>query len=86
MKKVAGTVTISLDDYHDLVYAEEKANEGNERTKRASKELAVFLTFLATRADVTPYIEEFNRQSSSSFIKLDDGRATINFKNDSSQV
>ena len=42
MKKVAGTVTISLDDYHDLVYAEEKANEGNERTKRASKELAEF--------------------------------------------
>ena len=61
MKKVAGTVTISLDDYHDLVYAEEKANEGNKRTKRASKELAVFLTFLATRSDVTPYIDEFNR-------------------------
>lgn len=84
MKKVAGTVTISLDDYHELVHAEEKAEETNSRTKRAAKELAVFLTFLVTRSDIESYISEFNRQSSSATILLADGKASINFIDGSS--
>tara|TARA_R110002012_G_scaffold2124_9_gene10185 strand:+ start:521 stop:769 length:249 start_codon:yes stop_codon:yes gene_type:complete len=80
----AGTVTISLADYHAMVEAEEKADNFNDRTKRAAKELSVFLTFLATRSDVESYISEFNRQSSSSKIVLEDGRATINFLDGSS--
>ena len=84
MKKVAGTVTISLDDYHELVYAEDKADETNSKTKRAAKELSVFLTFLATRSDIESYISEFNRQSSSATILLQDGKASINFLDGSS--
>ena len=81
MKKVSGTVTISLDDYQNLVAAEEKADEYSSKTKHAAKELSVFLTFLATRSDVEPYVLEFNRQSSSSRIILNEGRVTIDFLN-----
>jgi hypothetical protein len=84
VKKIAGTVTISLNDYHKLVSAEEKAEEVNSRTNRAAKELAVFLTFLATRSDVESYISEFNRQSSSATILLQEGKARIDFLDGSS--
>ena len=84
MKKIAGTVTISLDDYQDMVSAEDKADETNNRTKRAAKELSVFLTFLATRSAIEPYVTEFNRQSMSSKIILDEGRASIEFLDGSS--
>lgn len=79
MKEIVGTVTISLADYQDMVLAGERADELNSKTKHAAKELSVFLTFLATRSDVTPYVTEFNRQSMSAKIVLDDGRATIEF-------
>lgn len=84
MKKVAGTVTISLDDYQDMVSAEDKADETNSKTKRAAKELSVFLTFLANRSSIEPYITEFNRQSMSAKIILDEGRASIEFLDGSS--
>jgi hypothetical protein len=84
VKKIAGTVTISLDDYNDIISAGDKADETNSRTKRAAKELSVFLTFLATRSDVEPHISEFNRQSSSTKIVMEDGRATIDFLDGSS--
>tara|TARA_R110000787_G_scaffold3421_1_gene13280 strand:+ start:1030 stop:1284 length:255 start_codon:yes stop_codon:yes gene_type:complete len=79
VKEIVGTVTISLADYQDMVLAGERADELNSKTKHAAKELSVFLTFLATRSDVTPYVTEFNRQSMSAKIVLDDGRATIEF-------
>jgi len=84
VKKKSGTVTISLAAYHDMIAAEEKADDFNDRTKRAAKELSVFLTFLTTRSDVESYISEFNRQSSTSKIVVEDGRATINFLDGSS--
>ena len=79
MKDIAGTVTISLADYQKLVSAEEKADAFNSKTKYAAKELSVFLTFLSTRSDISPYVTEFNRQSASSKIIIDEGRATIEF-------
>ena len=78
----AGTVTISLDDYHDLLDAQEKTESLSASTKRAGKEMAVFLSFLSTRADIEPHVSEFNKQSKSAKIILEDGRARIQFTDD----
>ena len=79
MKEIVGTVTISLADYQKMISAGDLADEFNSKTKHAAKELSVFLTFLSTRSDITPYVTEFNRQSLSSKIVIDEGRATIEF-------
>ena len=61
--KPAGTVTISLDDYHKLIELQEKADALTASTKRAAKELAVFLSFMTSRSDIEPHVSEFNKQS-----------------------
>ncbi len=77
-----GTVTISLEDYESLKVAEDKANKLIGNNKIAAKELQVFLTFICTRADVEPFIKEFNKQSTTSKIIMDGNRARIELKND----
>jgi len=72
-----GTVTISLEDYKKLENAQGNATNLEERVLQAAKELEVFLSFLCTRENITPYIEEFNKQSKRSQIILDEGRAKI---------
>ena len=74
---MTGTVTISLKDYKELENAQGNATTMNERTLQATKELEVFLSFLCSRESITPYIEEFNKQSQRSQILLSDGRAKI---------
>ena len=74
---MTGTVTISLKDYKELENAQGNATTINERTLQATKELEVFLSFLCSRESITPYIEEFNKQSQRSQILLLDGRAKI---------
>tara|TARA_R100000951_G_C2632473_1_gene178167 strand:- start:1271 stop:1513 length:243 start_codon:yes stop_codon:yes gene_type:complete len=74
-----GTVTISLKNYKKLENAQGNATTMNERTLQAAKELEVFLSFLCTRENITPYIEEFNKQAGSSKIILTDGRVKIKF-------
>lgn len=74
------SVTISLKDFDNLRDAETKAEERNTNLVRAAKELEVFLSFLATRESISEYVEEFNRQSRTSRINLDGGRAKIVFK------
>lgn len=76
----AGTVTISLKDYHDLLESKEKSETLRDDTQRAAKEIAVFLSFMVTRKDIEPYVQEFNRQATSSEIVIEDGRARIKFK------
>ena len=78
-----GTVTISLKDYKKLENAQGNATTMNERTLHATKELEVFLSFLCTRESITPYIEEFNKQSRRSKIILNDGRIKIKFNEES---
>tara|TARA_R110000765_G_scaffold132516_2_gene231030 strand:+ start:118 stop:369 length:252 start_codon:yes stop_codon:yes gene_type:complete len=78
----AGTVTIPLEDYHKLLEVQEKTETLNSNTKRASKEIAVFLSFLTSRTDVAPYVEEFNKQSTSAKIIVEDGRARIQLTHD----
>lgn len=74
-----GSVTISLEDFKKLENAQDNATNIKERTHQAAKELEVFLSFLCTREDITPYVEEFNKQATQAKIMLDDGRAKIKF-------
>lgn len=78
---IAGTVTISLKDYHDLLESKKKSETLRANTERAAKEIAVFLSFMATRKDIEPYVQEFNRQSKTANIIVEDGRARIQLKN-----
>ena len=76
---VNGTVTISIEDFQALLDAKVKAEEIKDSTKLAAKELQVFLSYLCDREDISKYIEEFNRQSKTSTIIIQNGRAQIKF-------
>jgi len=75
-----GTVTIQLQDFDELREAQSKANTRLAGLSRAAKELEVFLSFLCTRESIGVYVEEFNKQSRTSRINIEDGRAKIVFK------
>ena len=77
-----GSVTISLEDYEKLRDAETIAKELNSNTKLAAKELQVFLSFLCSRGSIKPFVDEFNRQSTTSTIIVENERARIEIKND----
>ena len=77
---MTGTVTISIKDFDSLRNAESSASDERTNIIRAAKELEVFLSFLCTRESISEYVEEFNRQSTTSRINLQDGRAKIVFK------
>ena len=44
--------------------------------------MQVFLSFLASRTDITDFVNEFNRQSTTSIITIDSGVAKIKDKNE----
>lgn len=75
-----GSVTISIEDFDNLRDAQSKADTRSLGLSRAAKELEVFLSFLCTRESIQIYVEEFNKQSRTSRINLDEGRAKIVFK------
>ena len=77
---VTGQVTLSLEDYHTLLEASTKAAELRQNTELLLKELQVFLSFMATRAEIEPYIVEFNKQSKTSVIEINGGIAKIKEK------
>ena len=74
---VKGSVTISLEDYQALLDSSSNYKELKDRTILATKEMQVFLSFLCTRTDISKYIDEFNRQSQTSQIFVEDGKAKI---------
>jgi hypothetical protein len=77
---VNGTVTISIKDFTELTKKSEEAEMRIIGTRRASKELEVFLSFLCISKNMDSSIEEFNRQSTTSEIIMTEGRAKIKFK------
>ena len=79
---VAGTVTITLEDYHSFIDASLVLKEKTENLTLAAKELQVFLSFLCNQIDIEQHIESFNKQSSTSSIEFTNGRAQIKFKDD----
>ena len=74
---VKGSVTISIEDFQALIDSSSNYVELKEKTMLAAKEMQVFLSFLCTRTDISKYVEEFNRQSQTSQIIIDDGKAQI---------
>ena len=76
---VNGSVTISIEDFQALLDAKVTAEEVKDSTKLAAKELQVFLSYLCDKEDISKYIEEFNRQSKTSTIVIQNGRAQIKF-------
>ena len=77
---VKGSVTIDLEDYHALLESAEKTEEVKGKFFTASKELQVFLSFLASRENLDKYVEEFNRQSKTSRIIFEGTSAKIELK------
>tara|TARA_R110000751_G_scaffold25547_1_gene69182 strand:+ start:220 stop:456 length:237 start_codon:yes stop_codon:yes gene_type:complete len=77
---VKGNVTLALEDYHVLVDSSIKASELKNNTELLIKELQVFLSYMVTRKDIEPYIVEFNKQSKTSIIELNNGIAKIKKK------
>jgi chitinase len=78
---VKGTVSITLEDFQALMESAERAQITKNSFNLAKKELQVFLSFLATRADLEKYIDEFNRQSKTSNIIFEGTSAKIELKN-----
>tara|TARA_R110000787_G_scaffold115506_3_gene225468 strand:+ start:22423 stop:22683 length:261 start_codon:yes stop_codon:yes gene_type:complete len=79
---VKGSATIALEDYHKLLKSTNEAKEKELRLKQIAKELQVFLTFICGREGMTEYVEEFNRQSTTCSISIENGRAKIKFNID----
>ena len=77
--EMTGTVTISLSDYEKLKEEYPKANIIRNNLHAASKEIEVFLSFVCTRADIEPLVNEYNRQAQHSQIKIIEDKAKIEF-------
>ncbi len=77
---VKGTVSITLSDFQGLLEAATKAKETEENLRRAAKELQVFLSYIALKADIEKYVDEFNTQSKTSKIIFDGSKAKIEIK------
>ena len=59
-----------------------KSRKRQNLTRKAAKELQVFLSFLCTRSSIEEHVDEFNRQSKLSEIAVINGVARIKFKDD----
>ena len=80
--KIQGTVSISIKDYEKLKNLQEDVDILEGRFRKSMKEMQVFLSFLASRTDITDFVNEFNRQSTTSIITIDSGVAKIKDKNE----
>lgn len=79
---MTGTVTIPLKEFDKLRESSSIAGKQQERVLQATKELEVFLSFVCSRQNIEPLVEEFNRQSKNSTISMENGRAKITFNNE----
>ena len=77
---VKGSVTISIEDYHAFVDTAINYQEKGSKTELLIKELQVFLSYMVTRTEIEPYVVEFNKQSKTSSIELNNGIAKIKIK------
>lgn len=79
---VEGTVTITIKDFQALIDVKIDADNRISNVKKAAKELQVFLSYLCTRVDIEPFVAEFNKQSRTSEIVIENGFAKIKFKDE----
>lgn len=85
-KKLQGSVTISLKDYHALLDLGEHNKKIREHLETTARELGVFLTFVGTRPDMDKLIEDFNLQSTTSRIDWESGRAKVHLRDDNNTI
>jgi|ETNvirnome_6_100_1030635.scaffolds.fasta_scaffold199521_2 hypothetical protein len=78
--KLKGTVTVSLEDYHALLETHEINISKLENITETARELSVFLSYLASRADIERHVEKFNLQSTTSKILFKGDKAMITFR------
>ena len=79
---MTGNVTISLKEFDKLRNSSHHAEQRKERVLLATKELEVFLSFVCTRQNIETLVDEFNRQSQTSTILIENGRAKIIFNDE----
>ena len=84
--KTKGTVTISLEDYHAFLDAHQVNAEKHEQLTSTTRELAVFLSYLASRTDIKQYIESFNLQSKTCKIMYEGNRAVIELRKNKDEI
>tara|TARA_R110002020_G_scaffold199220_1_gene400629 strand:- start:583 stop:822 length:240 start_codon:yes stop_codon:yes gene_type:complete len=72
-----GSVSISIKTFDELRNAHEEAENKKQLLHRAAREIEVFLSFLVTRENISEFVDEFNKQSATSRINVEDGRAKI---------
>lgn len=71
------TVTLPLAEFDKLRSSNDEVQELIKSVKKAALEIEVFLSFLVTRDNIEEYVDEFNRQSTTSEIVVLNGRAKI---------
>ena len=80
MDNINGTVTISIDDFKELLRQKEKSLEIETKFKEVAHELEVFLSWLCTRYNVDEHIQKYNMQSTNARILINDGKAKIEIR------
>lgn len=75
-----GTVTISLKDYEEMKNSSEATNELKTKLLTAAKELEIFLSYLIQQENIDEHINDYNRNSETGQILIENGRAKIKIK------
>ena len=74
---VKGSVTISIEDFQAMLDTKIDSDKKMDHINLFTKELQVFLSWICSREDIEKHVEEFNTQSKSAKITIEDGRAKI---------
>ena len=80
MENINGTVTINIQDFHELISQKEKSLEIERKFKEVASELEVFLSWLCTRYKVDEHVQKYNMQSTNARILINDGKAKIEIR------
>lgn len=75
-----GTVTISLKDYEEMKDSSQTTNELKVKLLAAAKELEIFLSYLIQQENIDEHINDYNRNSETGQILIENGRAKIKIK------
>jgi len=81
-----GTVTITLEDYHTFIESHEINLEKAEALRATTRELAVFLSYISSRADIKQHIDSFNLQSKTCKIMYGGTRAVIELRKNKDEI
>jgi hypothetical protein len=83
---IKGTVTITLEDYHTFLETHEINIKKSETLNATTRELAVFLSYISSRADIKQHIDSFNLQSKTCKIMYEGNRAVIELRKNKDEI